>query len=394
MSRYDHLVFFPFRNRVEEFYDLLRPKLSFYNMLVLTSCTISWMVTIFLASLLSATYSNIATIELGVFIAVTIAISLISSILNWASINRLHNLYIINIKGAFKVYYNSEFVTHGEQDQQEYQPEDQDEQDLLFGTGPKQVNPNYEEDLNTPGGHGIQNRDQDLSVKGEDMVHSTRQLLGQEIEKSDNNDDAKSGVPDEVSHIKARKAIKDIFGMQVNINGIDDADFEQKYVFIEDKHNIGDEEMLNNEGTKGENQTNVMTFMVMFLLIACSAAVCCYLNYQFDTLLAKYVFYMFVGAFLGDILVFRMVLVLLATVFTYFKGKKSGYTKVEYRSSKEIKQMHLATTNLMTLKKKSKLAGSVGSLFQKTLNIPAIPARNMKTDRSDDNMLITENQFT
>jgi hypothetical protein len=38
--------------------------------------------------------------------------------------------------------------------------------------------------------------------------------------------------------------------MQVNIHGIDDADFEEKYVFIEDKHNIGDQDLLNNEGTK------------------------------------------------------------------------------------------------------------------------------------------------
>jgi hypothetical protein len=40
--------------------------------------------------------------------------------------------------------------------------------------------------------------------------------------------------------MKMRKAIKDIFGMQVNIHGIDDADYEKKYVYIEDKHNIGD----------------------------------------------------------------------------------------------------------------------------------------------------------
>jgi hypothetical protein len=137
MARYDHLVFFPFRNRVEEFYDLLRPKLSFYNMLILTSCTISWMVTIFLASLMSATYSDIAKIEIGTFIGVTIAISIVSSILNWIAINRLHDLYVVNIKGAFKVYYDSEFVAHGDQDQIEYQPEDQDEEDLLFGTGAK-----------------------------------------------------------------------------------------------------------------------------------------------------------------------------------------------------------------------------------------------------------------
>lgn len=77
--------------------------------------------------------------------------------------------------------------------------------------------------------------------------------------------------------------------------------------------------------------------MVMFLIVACSAAVCCYLNYQFDKLLAKYVFYMFVGAFFGDILVFRVLLVLIASSLTYCKGKRNGFTKIDYRTSSEIK---------------------------------------------------------
>lgn len=71
-----------------------------------------------------------------------------------------------------------------------------------------------------------------------------------------------------------------------------------------------------------------MTFLVMFLIISCSAAVCCYLNYQFDTLLAKYVFYMFIGAFFGDIVICRMVIILIASLLTYFKGKKVGYTQI------------------------------------------------------------------
>lgn len=199
MASYDHIVFFPFRNRVEEYYDLLRPKLSFYNMLILTSCTIAWMVTVFLASLLSATYSNIATIQMGVFIGVTIVIAMISSILNWVAINRLLDMYVMNVKGAFKVYYDHTFVPHGEGEQLEYIPEDQEEEDLLFGTGPKQITPNYEEDFKTPGGPTIQIDEVEESVKNEDMIASTRQLIGQEIEKSDVNMADQSGVPNDVS---------------------------------------------------------------------------------------------------------------------------------------------------------------------------------------------------
>jgi hypothetical protein len=100
---------------------------------------------------------------------------------------------------------------------------------------------------------------------------------------------------------------------------------------------------------------------------------------------------MFVGAFFGDILVFRIVLVFIATAFTFSKGKRKGYTKIEYRSSKEIKQMHLETTKLMTLKKKTKMEESIGSVFKKKINIPIITVKNIKTDKSDDNMLISEN---
>lgn len=56
--------------------------------------------------------------------------------------------------------------------------------------------------------------------------------------------------------------------------------------------------------------------------------------------------------------------------------------------------MHLAATNLMTLKKKSKMASSMGSAFQKKLKITTLPDKNVKTDRSDDNMMVTENQVT
>jgi hypothetical protein len=116
MAMYDHILFLPFRNRIEECYDLLRPKLSFFNMLLLTSCTVVWMVTVLLASVLSSAYLDISTIQLGVFIAVTVGISIISSILNYLAINRLVALYMINIKGAFQIHYGHEFLAHYEQE--------------------------------------------------------------------------------------------------------------------------------------------------------------------------------------------------------------------------------------------------------------------------------------
>lgn len=42
------------------------------------------------------------------------------------------------------------------------------------------------------------------------------------------------------------KALRDIFDLQVGIEGVEDADSEEKYIFIEDKHAIGDIDLLDN----------------------------------------------------------------------------------------------------------------------------------------------------
>ena len=74
--------------------------------------------------------------------------------------------------------------------------------------------------------------------------------------------------------------------MQVGIEGCDEADENEKYIFIEDKHAIGDTELLENEANKGENRSNVTSFIILFVIIAVASAVCCYLNYTFSKTLA------------------------------------------------------------------------------------------------------------
>lgn len=56
---------------------------------------------------------------------------------------------------------------------------------------------------------------------------------------------------------------------------------EDKYIFVEDKHAMGDMDLLENEAFKGENKSNVLTFGALFTIIAVASAVCCYLNYTF-----------------------------------------------------------------------------------------------------------------
>jgi hypothetical protein len=138
---------------------------------------------------------------------------------------------------------------------------------------------------------------------------------------------------------KKGKRLRDIFDMQVEIEGAYTADPDKKYIFIEDTAHIGDIDLLENEASKGENHSMITTFVVLFIVIAGAAIFCCYLNYNFSEDLSRYVFYMFAGGFIGDLLVTRVFFLFLAALFTMCKGAVKGYKKVEYKSSKDIKDV-------------------------------------------------------
>jgi len=48
---------------------------------------------------------------------------------------------------------------------------------------------------------------------------------------------------------------------------------------------------------------------------------------------------MFIGSFIGDILIGRPLLLLLIALLKYCRAKRNGYKKVEYQSPKEIKDL-------------------------------------------------------
>ena len=52
MSKYNHLAFYPFRNRDTEKYDLLKPKSTFFNLLTISGIATVWMVAIFISTVL------------------------------------------------------------------------------------------------------------------------------------------------------------------------------------------------------------------------------------------------------------------------------------------------------------------------------------------------------
>jgi hypothetical protein len=141
--------------------------------------------------------------------------------------------------------------------------------------------------------------------------------------------------------------------MHKHVEGFETVNPDQKILFIEDKHHIGDLDLLNNEANKGENSSNVITFTVMFLVICISAVVCCYLNYTFTSILSKNVFYMFLIAFVGDLLGFRVVLLFLYSLFKFliyccmgYKRLKPKKLNVKNELSKAIRDMYTSKKNV------------------------------------------------
>lgn len=135
--------------------------------------------------------------------------------------------------------------------------------------------------------------------------------------------------------------------MHKHVEGFEGVPDDQKILFIEDKHHIGDLDLLNNEAGKGENKSNVLTFTVMFAIICISTVVCCYLNYTFSATLSKNVFYMFLIAFVADLLGFRVVLLFLYSLFKFliyccigYKRLKSKKFNVKNELNKAIKDMY------------------------------------------------------
>lgn len=131
VAKYDHIVFYPFREKALEKYDLLKPKTTFYTLLFICSCCIAWMTTIFLTALLQSTYSDVTLIPAGTFVGLTVAIAVIASLLNLVATNRLFRIYLFNVKNAFKVDYGLRFADLG-QALRDYEPENSEEEEELF----------------------------------------------------------------------------------------------------------------------------------------------------------------------------------------------------------------------------------------------------------------------
>ena len=102
------------------------------------------------------------------------------------------------------------------------------------------------------------------------------------------------------SQLEKAHVLHSLFSLNQNIKGMEGFKSDEKYVYIEDKHHIGDLDLLHNEANKGENHSNVITFTVMFMIMCVATVFCCYLNYSFPFTLSKNVFIMSAIAYAGD----------------------------------------------------------------------------------------------
>ena len=77
----------------------------------------------------------------------------------------------------------------------------------------------------------------------------------------------------------------------------------------------------------------------MFLVFACSAIACCYLNYKFDQALSKKVFFIFIGALLLDMILFRNIFILIMSFFTFLFHRFKGYKPLECSQKKQVRSL-------------------------------------------------------
>lgn len=109
MAKYNHLIYYPFRDRIFEKYDLLKPRSTFFNLLFVSTLCVCWMITILLSALLQNFFTDISSVSTSTFVALAIGVAILSTLINLIIINRLFSLYLITIKNAFKVDYGHKY---------------------------------------------------------------------------------------------------------------------------------------------------------------------------------------------------------------------------------------------------------------------------------------------
>ena len=120
------MVYWPFRKRFLDKIELLNPKATFYAMLYVATLCFCWIGSILMISLLEIVYTDVTTITLTTYILATCVVGLFASVFSLIVINRFFRLYELNMKGAFKVDFQQDFVKL-DQGLEDYNPDNDEE---------------------------------------------------------------------------------------------------------------------------------------------------------------------------------------------------------------------------------------------------------------------------
>jgi hypothetical protein len=95
------------------------------------------------------------------------------------------------------------------------------------------------------------------------------------------------------------------------------------FKLIVDKFSLGDTDLMDKESEV--NERNVRIFTSLFVCLAISTAICCYLIFNFTSNLAGAVFIISIVGTIIDLLIFRNLAVALWAFLIYKRAQKKGY---------------------------------------------------------------------
>mmetsp|Transcript_7311 Transcript_7311/g.6504 ORF Transcript_7311/g.6504 Transcript_7311/m.6504 type:complete len:169 (+) Transcript_7311:1173-1679(+) len=108
----------------------------------------------------------------------------------------------------------------------------------------------------------------------------------------------------------------------------------------------------------------MITFTVMFIIIAAGSVFCCYLNYYLDPLLSENVFFMFLVSFAGDIFAIRIILLFLLSILKICCNCCQGYKRLKLDQKKVETNMGNAIKNMLMKNKEKRLSTKGGNKKQ------------------------------
>ncbi|PCI27212.1 hypothetical protein COB52_05125 [Candidatus Kaiserbacteria bacterium] len=117
LDRYNHLMFFPFRNRALEEFNLLRPRTSFFVFIQIAGLTILWIIAVFLTGAVQGD-----GLSIGAGFGYGVIVALLASGLVYLFTHYFYKLFLMDVRRAFDVGRELQMKRHADNEIEEYSP--------------------------------------------------------------------------------------------------------------------------------------------------------------------------------------------------------------------------------------------------------------------------------